>query len=134
MLLFPGCVGFHYQWHHTNLKSQQANTQSIEGLWTGSWQSAHGNHSGKLRCVIRKQSPNTYTFFYRATWARVITGNFKINCEAQNEDGNWNFSGGEALGVLGGKGFHPGRATSKAIQARYRSEKGDTGTFTLSRP
>ena len=134
LLLCPGCVGFHYQWHHSSFTKPQENSQSMEGIWTGSWQSGQNRHNGKLRCVIRKKSADTYTFFYRATWARIITGNFKITCETNYDEGTWKFSGTKDLGILGGKFFHTGTATAKSIQAKYRSEMGDEGTFTLSRP
>ena len=134
MLILPGCIGFHYQWHHSKGRKQQANEKSIEGLWTGSWESAASDHAGKLRCVIRKTSPDSYTFLYRATWARSITGNFRIKCAVSSDQGKWHFSGTKDLGLLGGKFSHSGIGSETEIKAQYQSEKGDKGVFTLSRP
>ncbi|MCP4849243.1 MAG: hypothetical protein GY899_14980 [Verrucomicrobiaceae bacterium] len=133
-LCLPGCFGFHYQWHHSKGSEQQAEIKSIEGLWTGSWQSSNSKHSGKLRCVICKSSPDSYTFYYRATWARIITGNFKIKCIVNRDNEEWRFSGEKDLGFLGGKFSHSGIGSLSAIQATYLSEKGDKGTFKLKRP
>ena len=134
MLMLPGCVGFHYQWHHAKGRTQQVEESSIEGLWTGSWQSSKSSHRGKLRCVIRKTSPDSYAFLYRATWARFITGNFRINCIVNSDQGTWRFSGTKDLGILGGNFSHSGTGSATAIRAEYKSEKGDGGIFTLSRP
>jgi hypothetical protein len=134
MLFLPGCIGFHYQWHHSKGSKQQHETASIEGLWSGSWQSAKSKHGGKLRCVIRKSSADSYTFLYRATWARVISGNFKIKCIVTSDKEKWQFSGEKNLGTLGGKFSHSGIGSPARIQAKYHSEKGDEGIFELRRP
>ena len=133
LLFLPGCFGFHYQWHHSQGNDNQA-TNSIEGSWTGSWQSTHSTHGGKLRCVIRQSSPDSYTFLYRATWARVISGNFEIECTVSRDQDEWRFAGEKDLGILGGKFSHSGVGSPAEIQATYLSEKGDKGTFKLSRP
>jgi len=131
ILFLPGCIGFHYQWHHSRSSGQQAKTESIEGLWTGSWQSSHSTHSGKLRCVIRKSSPDSYTFLYRATWARIISGNFNIKCIVTKDKEEWLFSGEKDLGILGGKFSHTGIGSPAGIRATYLSEMGDEGIFEL---
>lgn len=132
--LLPGCIGFHYKWHHAKGHLTQSSPADIEGLWSGSWESSTTKHSGKLRCVVRKASPNSYSFHYRATWARIISGNFKIKCSVSSDNEKWNFSGDKDLGILGGKFSHSGTASLNEIQAIYHSEQGDEGTFELHRP
>ena len=132
--LLPGCMGFHYQWHHSKGRFTQSSPTDIEGLWSGSWESSTTKHSGKLRCVVRKTSPDSYSFHYRATWARIISGNFKINCTVTSDNEKWRFSGEKNLGILGGKFSHHGTASLNTIQAIYHSEQGEEGTFELHRP
>jgi hypothetical protein len=124
---------FHCQWHHSKGRLTQSDPVDIKGLWSGSWESSTTNHGGKLRCVIRKTSPNSYSFHYRATWARIISGNFKINCTVTRDNEKWLFSGAKNLGILGGKFSHSGNASLNEIQAIYHSEQGDEGTFELHR-
>ena len=134
LLLLSGCTGFHYQWLHSKGHFPQSGPADIEGLWSGSWESSTTKHSGKLRCVVRKASPDSYSFHYRATWARIISGNFKINCTVNSDNEKWRFYGEKNLGILGGKFSHHGTASLNEIQATYHSEQGDEGTFELHRP
>ncbi len=131
--LLSGCLGFHREW----AKAQRAfppPRQDIEGPWTGSWRSGMNDHSGKLRCIVREVGPGRYEFHYWATWGRVLSGGFRIECEAEEEDGEWSFAGDKDLGLLGGKFTHRGTATAEGFEATFRSERGDHGSFELERP
>ena len=128
--LLPSCVGFQRQWSRAEREPQNG----IEGAWTGSWLSSFNGHKGKLRGVVSETAPGTYEFYYWATWARVISAGFKIECEVEEKDGKWTFSGDKDLGKLGGAFSHEGTASKAKLKATYRSDRGDHGTFELSRP
>jgi len=46
----------------------------------------------------------------------------------------WTFSGENDLGSLGGNFNHQGKGTINKIEATYQSDRGDHGTFSLTRP
>ena len=130
LLLLPSCIGFHREW----TSAQKKPGEGIAGAWIGSWESGHNGHKGKLRCVVTKKAPGRYEFYYWATWARVISGGFRIECEVEEEAGKWSFDGDKDLGRLGGKFAHEGKATKEKIEATFGSDRGDHGTFSLERP
>ena len=128
--LMPSCIGFQRQWNRAEREPQRG----IEGAWTGSWSSSFNGHKGKLRCVVTETAPGTYEFYYWATWARVVSAGFRIECEVEEKGGKWIFSGDKDLGKLGGAFSYEGTVTKGKLKATYKSDRGDTGTFELSRP
>lgn len=133
LCLFPSCVGFQQKFQDAH-KAFPPPNKTIEGAWIGSWKSGANGHEGKLRCVITKIDADSYEFYYWATWARVMSGGFKIECDVAKKDGKWTFSGEKDLGALGGRFGHSGTATPTKIDATFRSIGGpDRGTFELKR-
>jgi hypothetical protein len=131
--LLPGCVGFHQKWLKAGEDSPPPHAD-LEGAWVGSWTSGHNGHSGKLRCIATEKAPGQYEFYYHATWAKVLSGGFRIECEVEEKDGKWTFSGDRDLGALGGEFSHKGEATPDKLDATFRSQRGDHGSFKLVRP
>jgi len=133
LFLFPSCVGFYEDWHAAK-KAHPGPHENIEGAWVGSWTSGHNAHTGNLRCIVKDTGGDEYEFRYWATWAKVISGGFDIECEAATKNGTTEFSGDMDLGKLGGHFSHEGTGTPDAIKATWRSQRGDHGTFELKRP
>jgi hypothetical protein len=133
LFLLPGCIGFQKSWHAAK-KEFPAPHKEIQGAWIGSWTSGHNAHTGKLRCIVTETAPGKYQFHYWATWAKVISAGFEIECVAAENDNKWTFSGDMDLGKLGGEFSHEGKATPDSISAKWRSARGDHGTFELKRP
>ena len=132
-LLLTACVGFERNWQRAQ-RAHPAPHRGLEGVWEGSWKSGANGHSGGLRCIVRKTGADRYEFYYWATWARVLSGGFKIEVEAVEKDGKWSFSGDKDLGKLGGAFSHEGEATAQELKATFKSDRGDHGTFQLTRP
>ena len=133
VLLLPGCVGFQQKWLAAQIEHKPPH-EDIQGAWIGSWTSGHNGHNGKLRCVITKTGQGRYEFFYWATWARVISGGFTIECEVEETDGQYQFTGDMDLGKLGGEFTHEGKGSGEVLEATWRARSGDHGTFELRRP
>ena len=55
-------------------------------------------------------------------------------CRVDKKNNNWTFAGEKNLGSLGGNFNHQGKGTVDKIEATYQSDRGDHGTFSLTRP
>ncbi len=132
-LLLSSCIGFQQKWNEAR-EAFPAPQQDLRGVWEGRWTSGHNGHSGELRCVVTERQAGTYEFAYRATWAQVLSGNFTIECEVEETDGSYSFSGTMDLGALGGEFSHEGEGDAAKLSATWESAGGDHGTFELKRP
>ena len=132
-LAFSGCARYQKQWDKAQNEILPPH-QNLEGPWIGSWQSEPSGHSGKLKCIIKQTNKGQYEFYYWATWAKVISGGFRITCDVKKIEKEWAFDGDKDLGSLGGKFIHSGTATPNKLKATYKSDRGDHGSFNLSRP
>lgn len=130
---FSNCARYQKQWDEAVLNADIPHS-NITGAWTGSWKSAPTGHTGKLKCIIQEKKDGQYEFYYWATWARVISGGFRITCSVNKKNENWTFNGEKDLGSLGGNFNHQGKGNINKIEASYQSDRGDHGTFTLTRP
>ena len=127
------CAKYQKQWEKAQNEVPPPHN-NLEGSWIGSWESAPSGHSGKLKCIIKESDKGQYEFHYWATWAKVISGGFRITCKVKKLDKAWTFEGDKDLGSLGGNFTHSGSATPNKLKATYKSDRGDHGSFTLSRP
>ena len=130
---FSNCARYQKQWDKAVLNADIPHS-SITGAWTGSWKSTPTGHTGKLKCIIQEKKDGQYEFYYWATWARVISGGFRITCSVNKKNEKWTFNGEKDLGSLGGNFNHQGKGNINKIEASYQSDRGDHGTFTLTRP
>jgi len=130
---FSSCAKYQKQWDEAVLNADAPHS-NITGAWTGSWKSTPSGHTGKLKCIIKESENGDYEFYYWATWARVISGGFRISCRVDKKNNNWTFAGEKNLGSLGGNFNHQGKGTIDKIEATYQSDRGDHGTFSLTRP
>ncbi|MBA73474.1 MAG: hypothetical protein VX646_07385 [Verrucomicrobiota bacterium] len=132
-LACSGCAKYQKQWEKAQNEIPPPHN-NLEGSWIGSWESAPSGHGGKLKCIIKESDKGQYEFHYWATWAKVISGGFRITCKVKKLDKAWTFEGDKDLGSLGGNFTHSGSATPNKLKATYKSDRGDHGSFTLSRP
>jgi hypothetical protein len=133
LLACSGCAKYQKQWEKTQNEILPPH-KNLEGSWVGSWKSEPSGHGGKLKCIIKETDKGQYEFYYWATWAKVISGGFRITCKVKKIDTEWTFEGDKNLGSLGGKFTHTGTAFPNKLKATYKSDRGDHGSFTLSRP
>ena len=126
------CTDFKKNWAEELTKNNKPT--DLTGAWEGTWKSDVNGHTGKLRCIITKQPDGQYEFHYWAQWQKVLSGSFRQNYEVKKKGNTFTFSGEKDLGKFGGKFDHQGTATATTFKATYVAEKGDKGTFELSRP
>ena len=132
LLLACGCSTFNRDWK----KAAQHPTpiESIEGRWEGQWLSEVNMHTGKLRCVITRESDDCYAARFQATYAKFFGFSYTVSLEIQRHYGGWEVNGEEDLGKLaGGVYYYEGRASATNFFSTYRS-KYDHGTFEMRRP
>ncbi|MFV1994279.1 MAG: hypothetical protein ACC661_02490 [Verrucomicrobiales bacterium] len=136
LAFIAGCASpdFAASWKKT---STTPPPESIEGAWEGSWTSLGSGHTGRLRCLVTRApetSPQAYNFHYWASWAKVLSGEFQVTYEVEQDGDLYRFSGEQDLGkMLGGVFTHTGEATRDRFEASYEARV-DHGTFVLSRP
>jgi len=64
-VLVCGCSSFNREWKRAG--KQPAPTDAITGRWDGHWLSDVNAHTGKLRCIITRQTNHLYAARFRAT-------------------------------------------------------------------
>lgn len=129
MLAATGCSRFDRDW---TAAAGTTNADSIEGAWTGRWQSDAGHGGGTLRAIVTKRAEREYAARFEATFWGFLRGRYQINL-ATDEDGK-RITGEEDLGFLAGGVYdYEGTIAPDAFDVKYRS-KHDHGTFTLTRP
>ena len=131
-VLFCGCSSFNRAWN------QAARTPvppgSIEGRWEGRWLSAANGHDGRLRCLITKDSEETYQARFRATYKKLLHFGYTVPLQVTRSNGVWSFRGEADLGSMAGGVYHyEGSATPEHFHSTYDS-KYDRGDFEMKRP
>lgn len=131
-MLTSGCTTFHREWREASTRPTPSD--DITGRWQGTWSSDVTNHRGKLRCVVTRESPDTYLFHYRATWKKILSGSYKVEETVEREGNQFRMHGGSDLGRLyGGHFTYEGTATPTNFFSTYRSAR-DHGVFRMTRP
>lgn len=137
LTLLPSCCSdFRAAWKKAPV------TESVEGKWAGTWQSAANGHHGKLRCVIdnprhalvSRDLSSDHEFFYHATWMKILSGGYKtFHHVVQKKDGTYIFKGDHQMpDWAGGKYHYEGTIKGDVFNASYKCAK-DRGTFTMER-
>ena len=112
---------------------------SIDGRWSGTWQSDANGHSGGLRCIVTPAPDGHYQADFKASYACIFSFGYKMTMNVKAKDADTRpavvyFTGEADLGWLaGGKYTYEGRATPTDFFCQYKSE-GDHGAFRLVRP
>ena len=126
-----GCSTFNRDWKAA--AARLTPTDSIEGRWEGRWLSAHNEHSGSLRAIVRKLDNGQFETRYHAMYAGVLSFGMQMNLTLVPTNGGWTFSGEENLGRLYGIYRYEGRASATNFYSTYKASV-DHGTFQLARP
>jgi hypothetical protein len=132
ILLLCGCSTFNRDWEKA--AQQPKAPDSIEGCWEGKWLSDVNGHTGRLRCLLSRESDSCYQARFRATYWKVFRFSYTVPLRFEQRDGIWHFTGEENLGKLAGGVYrYEGHATRTNFFSTYRS-KPDHGTFQMQRP
>lgn len=131
-LLLCGCCGFNRAWNKAGQPSVPADP--IEGRWEGRWLSDVNGHTGRLRCLLTRNSDTNYTARFRATYWKIFRYSYKVDLAFEHRDSTWQFQGVENLGWLAGGVYqYAGSVSPTNFQSTYRS-KYDHGVFEMTRP
>jgi len=131
-VLAGGCSTFNRDWQKAARQPTPADT--IEGRWEGKWLSEVNGHSGKLRCLLSRDSDTRFAARFHATYGHVFHFTYTVPLTVQPHYGGWEFDGEANLGTLaGGVYYYEGRASPTNFHSTYRS-KFDHGTFEMMRP
>jgi hypothetical protein len=132
LLLANGCSSFNREWEKAAANHKLPN--SLEGRWEGKWLSDKNGHTGKLLCLLTRESDTNYHAHFKATYWKIFRASYHVQFTGGMRDGVWNFHGDEDLGWFAGGVYHyKGRVTPTNFFSTYRSEY-DHGTFELYRP
>jgi len=106
----------------------------VTGRWTGEWSSVANGHTGKLRCLVERQDEDTLEFRYWASWAGWMKGSFQVTGDVRpRPDGSLAVEGTKRLFPFGTYS-HTGTLRPEKIEAEFRSEDKNLGSFRLERP
>jgi len=134
-LFFSGCAGFERDWKQALADHREGRVTAPDGPWEGTWVTTTDGHSGKLRAVVTPAAdqPGHYDFHYHATWAKVLSGAYKVRFPVIRERGHYLADGEHTMGKFGTFG-HRAVITDDAFEATFSSDKGDLGSFSMTRP
>jgi hypothetical protein len=132
LLLVNGCSTFNREWKKA--AASQPTPNSLDGRWEGKWFSDKNGHTGKLLCLLTRESDTNYHAHFKATYRKIFRASYAVAFTGEMQDGAWQFKGDEDLGWLAGGVYHyEGRVTTTNFFSTYRCQY-DHGTFELARP
>lgn len=130
-LLVCGCSSFNREWRQAGRKPVALD--SLEGRWEGRWLSGANGHNGGLRCLISRQTNDTYAAQFRASYMWVLRFSYTVPLTVESQEGGWRFQGEADLGAAAGGVYHyAGTATRTNFHSTYRSPA-DHGIFEMNR-
>lgn len=134
-ILLTSCGTFERDWKQSVADYQAGTIAAPAGPWTGTWTTATNGHTGNLRAIVTPsdKTPGEYDFRYHATWKRILSGTYTVSYPVKRSGGIYHADGEEDLGLFGTFG-HKARITAKRFEATYSNDKGDLGTFEMTRP
>lgn len=123
-----GCNSFQQQW--TKMAADSPPPHEIVGRWQGTWSSDPSGHTGPLRCILTKVGETGYQARYHAGYFKILTADYTVSMEVEQEDDGWEFSGETNLGWLMGVYRHQGQIRGEHYRAEYTS-KHDHGVMDM---
>jgi len=129
LALGGGCSHFDQEW---NAAANRPETGG-EGRWQGKWVSDVDGHSGELRCVLRRQGPNTYLASFNGTFWQVLSFSYDSPLHGYTNDGEFELAGRQDLCLPEGSFFYDGHVNNERFFLTYRA-KYDGGHAVMSRP
>jgi len=108
-------------------------TPSLNGSWTGSWNSRTTGHQGPLSASIRPAADGTYQANFQGKFFKVIPFRYQMQLQVvASGDGFVELAGSKKLGPLMGYYSYRAVVQGDSFQATY-STKRDRGTFQMRR-
>ena len=131
IMALTGC-SFRREWNAAIKQPIPAN--SIEGPWTGTWQSDANGHHGTLKCVVSKAAGASYRAHFKATYGKALRFSYVATLAGRETNGAVELKGELDLGKLaGGVYTYEGEATPTDFQSTY-ANKYDHGSYQMQRP
>jgi hypothetical protein len=133
--LLSSCTSFERQWRQSVADYQTGKVAAPAGPWTGTWTTSTNGHTGNLRAIVSpaEDKPGEYDFRYHATWAKILSGSYKVRYPVTKRGGTHHVDGEQKMGVFG-TFRHRASITRDRFDATYSNDKGDLGKFSLRRP
>lgn len=132
VLVASGCSTFNRDWDRA--AGQVPPVNSIAGRWEGAWTSDVNAHTGRLRCLMTRESDTSYRARFRATYWKIFRYSYAVSLAVEEHEGTWQLNGEENLGKMAGGVYHyEGSVSPTHFHATYRS-KYDHGVFEMQRP
>lgn len=130
-----GCVGFERKWGKAVAAYESGETSSPAGPWVGEWETKSNGHTGDLRAIVTpsEKKSGEYDFHYHATWAKILSGAYRVSFPVEKQGSRYIANGEKSLGIFGKFG-HKATISGDQFRATYSNDKGDLGTFEMSRP
>ncbi|MBG89826.1 MAG: hypothetical protein CMO80_23415 [Verrucomicrobiales bacterium] len=131
-IVVSGCSTFKRDFKEAAALPQSSD--SIAGVWKGSWLSDHNAHTGSLRAIITHKEADTYHARFHATYKRIFSFGQAVDLVVKKDGTNFTFSGSADLGgIYGGNYAYEGKATPENFFSTYKCSI-DHGTFQMKRP
>ena len=136
-LLGMSCAGIGFEKAWTEAVAEQKsgkNSGAVTGPWAGTWKTDNNGHEGKLRCLVTpSDSQGAYDFRYHATWFKILRGGYDARFDVSKAGNGYAVEGKKNLGFFG-EFEHSGRISGNRFDGTYSNEKGDVGSFQMTRP
>jgi hypothetical protein len=108
-------------------------TPSLNGSWTGSWNSHTTGHQGPLSASIRPAADGTYQANFQGKFFKVIPFRYQMRLQVvASGDGFVELAGSKKLGPLMGYYSYRAVVQGDSFQATYNTKR-DRGTFQMRR-
>lgn len=133
-LLLCGC-GFNHEYKKAVEGYKAGEFKAPAGPWTGNWTTKTNGHTGDLRAIVTpaEDAPGEYDFRYHATWAKVLSGGYKVRFPVEKRGSQYVVDGEQDLGFFGTFG-HKATIDNDSFEATYSNDSGDLGEFSMRRP
>lgn len=134
-LMLQSCGSFEREWRQSVADYRAGKISAPAGPWSGTWTTATNGHTGKLRAIVSEAGnrPGEYDFRYHATWAKILSGGYRVRFPVEKRGGTYRIDGEQKLGMFG-KFRHRATISGSRFEASYSNDKGDLGKFSLARP
>ena len=111
---------------------QSASAQDISGDWSGNWQSAANNHTGKISATFCQSSNDTMRARFRGTFAKVIPFRYSTDLKIASQSPGLTVLAGSRRLPLGGEFSYYVTVTDQCFHGTFASKR-NRGTFIMSK-